>query len=153
MNPSIPLQLRQPGDENGDSPGRNRPARCGYHSPNGRSLIGWGSYMEPAHPGENRFLSPYQKSFHACTTTTRGRKRSSPRSTPPRTVWKPRPTSRSLIECSCMKPAHPGEDRFPSPDQKSSIHLQLRRLGDKTVIPRVNPAPHCVQTPTPLARC
>ena len=27
--PSIHLQLRQRGDENGDLPGRNRPARCG----------------------------------------------------------------------------------------------------------------------------
>ena len=36
------LQLRQHGDESGDPPGRNRPARCGNPSPTVRSLIGWG---------------------------------------------------------------------------------------------------------------
>ena len=56
-NPSIPLPLRQPGDENGDPPGRNRPERCGNRSPTGRSLIGWGSYIEPSHPGKDRFPS------------------------------------------------------------------------------------------------
>ena len=39
-NPSKHLQLRQPSDENGDPPGRNRLARCGNPNPAGRSLIG-----------------------------------------------------------------------------------------------------------------
>ena len=73
-NPSIPLQLRQLGDENNDPLGRNRPARCVNPSPTGRSLIGWGSYIEPAHP-EVRFPSPDYKSFQTFTTqTTLGQK-------------------------------------------------------------------------------
>ena len=56
--PSMHLQLRQRGDENDDPPGRNRPARCGNPSTTGRSLIGWGSYIEPAHPGKDTFTSP-----------------------------------------------------------------------------------------------
>ena len=35
--------------------------------------------------------------------------------------------------------------RFSNP----SIHLQLRQRGDETVIPRVEIAPHGVETPTP----
>ena len=57
-NPSIHLQLRQRGDENGDPPGRNCPARCGNPNPAGRSLIGWGPKIKPAPPGDDRFPSP-----------------------------------------------------------------------------------------------
>ena len=57
-NPSAHLQIRHPGDENGDPPGRNRPARCANPNPAGRSLIRWGSYIEPAHSGDDRFPSP-----------------------------------------------------------------------------------------------
>ena len=38
--PSISLQLRHPGGENGSPPGWHRPARCGNPNPAGRSLIG-----------------------------------------------------------------------------------------------------------------
>ena len=70
------LQHRQARDGNGDPPGRNRPARCGNPSSTGRSLIGWGSFIEPAYPGEDRFPSPDCKYFHSFTTpTTWGRKR------------------------------------------------------------------------------
>ena len=44
-------------------PGRNRLARCGSPSPTGRSLIRWGSYIEPARPGEDRFPSPNPDPF------------------------------------------------------------------------------------------
>ena len=60
-NPPIHLQLRQRGGENGDSPGRNRPARCGNPSPTGRSLTCWGSYIEPPHPEEDTFPSPNEQ--------------------------------------------------------------------------------------------
>ena len=66
-NPTIHLQHRQREHENGDPPGRNRPARCRNPSPINRSLIGWGLYIEPAHPGEDKFLSLGQKSFHIST--------------------------------------------------------------------------------------
>ena len=81
------LQFRQAGDESGDSPGRKRPARCGNSSTTGRSVIGWGSHLRPAHPGDDIFPSPGQKYFHISTTpTTRGRKRRLPGSIPPRKV-------------------------------------------------------------------
>ena len=50
-NSSIRLQLRHRGDENGDHPGRNRPAWCGNPDHAGRSLIGWGSKKSQRHPG------------------------------------------------------------------------------------------------------
>ena len=93
-NPSIYLQRRQPGDENGHPPGPTTPHGMETPvSPIGRSLIGLGSNIEPAHPGEDRFPSPDRKSFHTSTNpTTLGRKRSSlGGSTPPRTVWKLQP--------------------------------------------------------------
>ena len=67
---SIQLQLRQPGDEHGDPPGLNPPARYGNPSRTGRSLTGWGSYIKPAHPGEDRFPFPDYKSFNTFTTST-----------------------------------------------------------------------------------
>ena len=73
-NPSVHLQLRQRGDENGDPLGRNRPAWCG--TPARRSLIGWDSKITLAPPGDDKVPSPDQKSLHTSTTpTTRGRKR------------------------------------------------------------------------------
>ena len=45
-NPSISLRIRQPGDENGDPPGRHHPAWCGNPSPTGWLLIGWGSWSQ-----------------------------------------------------------------------------------------------------------
>ena len=47
-NPSISLQLQQPGDENADPPGRYRPAGCGNPNPTGWLLIGWGSWSQRA---------------------------------------------------------------------------------------------------------
>ena len=81
--PSIPLQLQERGDENGGPPGRYRPARCGNTNP---------GFVEPAPPGEDKVISPDQKSVHTSTTpTNRGKKRWSAGSIPPRTVWKPQP--------------------------------------------------------------
>ena len=128
-NLSIPLQLRQPGDESGDPPGRNRPARCGNPSPTGRSLLA-GDRREPARPGEDQFPSPGQKSVHMSTApTTRGRKRRSPGSIPSRSVWKPQPhwvitdwlglmepaRGESCPSGQRQGPAAPGEDNFTSP--------------------------------------
>ena len=74
-NPSIDLQIRQTGDENGDPPGRHRPARCGHPNPTSRSLIGWGSRIKPAPPGDDRFPSPDHESFHTFTTPTTWRRK------------------------------------------------------------------------------
>ena len=78
-NPSIHLRLRQAGDENGDPPVRNRSARCGIPNPTCRSLIGWGSRINPAPPRDDRIPSPDQKYLHTSTTPTNwGRKRYPP---------------------------------------------------------------------------
>ena len=67
-NPSVSLQLQQPGDENDVPPaGRYRPAWCGNPKPTGWLLIGWGSWSQraaraspwanaevPPHPGRIR---------------------------------------------------------------------------------------------------
>ena len=45
-NSSKSLQPQQPGDGNGDLPGRYRPARCGNSNPTGWLLIGWGSWSQ-----------------------------------------------------------------------------------------------------------
>ena len=94
-------------------PGRNLPARCGNPNPTDRSLIGWGSHLQPTHPGDDRFPSPYHKYFHTFTTPkiwgTWGRNR-------PTRCGNSSPTGRSLIDWgSYIEPAHPGEGRFPSP--------------------------------------
>ena len=118
--PSISLQFRQPRNNNGDPPGRDRPARCGNPSPTRRSLIDWGSYIEPAHPREDRFPSPIWRSFHTSTTqVTRGRKHRSTGLIPPRRVWKPQPNWLVVDWLRLMEPEHPREDRFPSPHCKS----------------------------------
>ena len=86
------LQLRQPRGENGVPLGRHRLARCGSPSPASRSLIGWWWYIQPARSREDRVSTPDHKYFHTSTNpTTRRRKRPSPGSIPPRTVWKPQP--------------------------------------------------------------
>ena len=61
-NPSKSLQLQQPGDENGDHPGRHRPARCGNSIPTGWLLVGWGSWSQHAArgaPRANTAFSPH----------------------------------------------------------------------------------------------
>ena len=48
-----------------------------------------------------------------------------------------------------VEPAPPGEDKFPSPDQNHLTHLQLQQTRwTKTVVPRIDAAPHGVGTPT-----
>ena len=169
MLPYIHVHLRQPGDKNGDPPVGNRPERCGNPRPTGRSLIGCGSFIEPVHPWKEKFPSADQKSFHMYTTpTTRGRKCTPPRSIPPRTVWKPQPhwhladwlglmepaRRESCLSSQRRRPAAPGKDEVPSPDQKILPYLyNANKPGTKTQIPRVDTAPHGVDTPTPLAGC
>ena len=123
--------------DNGDPPVGNSHARSGNPSSTGRSQIDLGSYIEPAHPGEDKFPSPHQKPFHISRNpTTRGRKRRFPGSIPPYRVWKPQhhwaiadwlrlmaPTrGESCPQGQRRGPGAPGENNFPSPDQKS-IHI------------------------------
>ena len=92
-----------------------------------------GQRRGPAAPGEYNFQSPGQKPFHISETpTTRGRKRRSPGSIPPRRVQKPQPhwviadwlglmkltRGESCPSGQRRSPAAPGEDKFPSPGQK-----------------------------------
>ena len=93
-----------------------------------------GQRRGPAAPGEDRLSSPEYKSFTISTApTTRGRKRRSPGSIPPRRVWKPQPHWLVADWMGLMEPARgescssgqrrglaaPREAMFPSPDQKS----------------------------------
>ena len=143
---NISIHLLLPGDENGDPPGRYRPARCGNPNPTGWLLIGWGSWSQraarvapgdtvevPPHPGRiGSHLQITNPSISLTTPPTRRRKRRSPGSIPLHTVWKR--LSHWLIAdwLGVMEPARgescpsgqrrgsatPGEDKFPSPGQK-----------------------------------
>ena len=93
INPSKFLHLQQPGDENGDTPGRYRPARCGNPNPAGLTddwlgLKGparcesWppGQRQGRAAPGEYKVPSPDDDSLYISTIpTTQGRKQRSPK--------------------------------------------------------------------------
>ena len=90
--------IQQTGDENGGLPGRYRPTRCGNPNPTGCLINPNLGFEQPAPPGEDKLSSPDQKSFHTSTTpANRGRKRWSPGSIPPSTVWKPQPGVRKAI--------------------------------------------------------
>ena len=66
-NPSIPLQLRRTGDQNGDPLGRYRPWL----------IADWLGIVEPAPLGEDKAPSLEHESFYTFTTN-QGRKRWSP---------------------------------------------------------------------------
>ena len=148
INPPISLRLQQPGDDNDDLPGRYRPARCGNPNPTGWLLIGWGSWSQraarvsrrdnvevPTHPGRigSYPLIRNPSMSLQLTLTTWGRKRGSPGSIPPRTVWETHLHWLVADWLRLMEPAggegcpsgrgpgraaH-GEVKVPSPDQKS----------------------------------
>ena len=102
----------------------------GAHEASGLSCQGRGC---AAH-GEVEVLSPDHESFYVSPTpTTHGRKRISSGLISPRKVWKPQPLRVITDWLGLMEPARresctsgllrghaaPGEDRFPSPGQKS----------------------------------
>ena len=71
----------------------------------GKSCLS-GQRRDPAIPGEDKESSPDQKSFHISTNPmTWGRKRRSPRSIPPRTVWKLEPHGPVVDWLGLMEPA------------------------------------------------
>ena len=93
-----------------------------------------GQRRRPAATGEDQVLSPDEKSLHTSTTpTTRGRKQRTPGSIPLRAVWKPQSHRVIADWLGLMDPARgesfpsgqrrgpvaPGEDKLPSPYQKS----------------------------------
>ena len=120
-----------------------------------------GQRRGPAAPGEDKFPSPGQKPFHISTApTTRGRKRRSPGSIPPRRVWKPLPHWVIVDWLGLMEPARgdscpsgqrrgpaaPGEDKGRISSHRRvrnpSIYLQLQHPGDVNADPpgRYRPA-------------
>ena len=128
-----------------------------------------GQRRSPAAPGEDSVQSPDQKSLLISTTpTTRGRKRRSLGSIPPRRVWKTQ--LHWLIDnwLELMEPASGdscpsdprrdravhGEVEVPSPDQRS-FHISTTSTTRGRIIdpPGRYPPPHGVETPTPLADC
>ena len=177
-NPSIPLQLQQPADENGDPLGRYRAARCGNPTPLTDCRIlgarGASAHLELpsgqrrglAAPGEDNFPFPDRNSFHVSTIpANRGRQRRSPGAIPLRTVWKPQPHClvaywlKRLMEPargeSCplgqrRSLAAPGEDRISSPDEKSLQTSKTTQGGKQrfagSILPGAvwQPQPHWV---------
>ena len=86
-----------------------------------------------------------------------------PRVLPPRTIWKPQPhwlvtnwpglmeptRDESCPSGQCRVPTAPRDGEFPSPGQKSFLHLyNFNNPRTKTEISRVYTAPHGVETPT-----
>ena len=130
-NTSIRLQLRQPGDENGDPLGLKHTELFSNPKPDGRSLIGWGSRTMSEPPGDDRVSSPDHKSLHTSTTPiTWGGKGLSPGSKPPRTVRKPQPRRR-LAAARDQSQGYPGTIRPHSRIRNAPIHLQLQQPGDE----------------------
>ena len=145
-NPSIHVQLQQPGDKKKQIPRVDNASR-GVETPTplaacelaeahgasaGRQLPLW-TMLRTRRIGEDKVSSPDQKSFRTSTTAiTRRRKRTFPGSIPPCRVWKPQPHWVIADWLGLMKPARsenspsgqrrspaaPGKD-FPSPEQKS----------------------------------
>ena len=145
-------------------------------------LIGWRSWSQratrvasrdnaevPTHAGRIGSHPRMKNTSISLQTPTRGRKRRSPGSIPPRKVWKPQPNWLvanwlRLMESArgegCPSgqrrgPAAPGEDGVLSPDLKS-LHIYTtnsNNLVTETEIPQVGTAPHNVETPTTLAGC
>ena len=136
-------------------------------------IADWMRLMEPARgercpssqrrglavPREDEFPSPGQKSFHMSTPPkTRGRKRRSPGSIPPRRVRRPHPHWVIADWLGLMEPeggesfpsgqrrgsaAH-GEDKFPSPDHKFCHVTTTQANRDENGDPRVDTAPQDV---------
>ena len=124
----------------------------------------------PAAPVEDMFSSPDQKFFHIPTTnySNLGMKTENHGPFPPRTVWKSQSHGLVADWLGFMEPAHgescpsgqrrrptaPGEDEFPSPDQKILPYLYNSNKPVTTKrIPQVDTAPQGVDTPTPLVAC
>ena len=104
--------------------------------------------------GEDRSPSPVQNSLQASTTpTTQGRKRRSPGSKPPREVWKPQSFRPIADWLGLQNKASATRGRQgPIPGSEISPHIcNSDNLGTKTVISRVETAPHGLETPVPLA--
>ena len=86
-------------------------------------IADWLRRVERGQPGEDRAPSPVQTYFHISTTPTpRGRKSSSPGSTPPRTVWKPLSHGSTADWLGRVERGQPGEERSPIPFQ-TSLHV------------------------------
>ena len=99
-NPSIPLQLQLPGDENADPPGR--PPRRVYWlrlmDPGRGESCPSGQRRDPAEPGEDKFPSPDHKLLHISTTsTTRDENADSPGRYRPARCGNPNPSGWLLI--------------------------------------------------------
>ena len=68
-----------------------------------------GQRQRPAAPGEDKVLSPDEKSLNPCSAPTSwGRKQRSPGSTPPRALWKPQPHWVITYWLGLMVPARGG---------------------------------------------
>ena len=114
-NPSIRLQLQRPGNGNGVPPDQYHPTSWGDLIPNGRSLVDWGSCIELAYSGEDRFPSP--DTFHTYVPpTTRGGKPCLRGSAPPNTVRTLQPL---WLVADWLEFVKPGRgDNYPSKQRR-----------------------------------
>ena len=85
-------------------------------------------FVEASPPGENKALSPDQKSFHAAKpSTNRGQNRLSPGSIRPLALWN--------ANLGFFEAAPPGEDKAPSPDHDSHTFTYPTNPGRKPFSP------------------
>ena len=95
-------------------------------------------FIDPAPPAENKVPTQHHESLHTSTTpTNRGRKRLSPGSIEPRTVWKPQPHSGCLLNPNLgfQSHHHPGRITCHPRIRNPSIHLQPQQTGDENSDP------------------
>ena len=98
---------------------------------------------KPQHGVRGASATPDHESFHTSTNPTRrGRKRWSPVSVAPRTVWKPQ----------FVGQRHPGRTRCNPRIINHSIHLQLQHTGDEHCPPGQSIPPRTVWKPQPGVR-
>ena len=174
---SISLRPQQPWSRDGDSPCLNRPA--GYGNPNPAHWMlsdieiprteCWptGQLRSPAAPGEDRLSSADKKSFYECTIRNPGDGSGDPagRYRPERRgnlhasgwlligrgSWRQR--ARRFAPLANFEDLSHPETIWSHQMRNSSTSLNLSYQEAETEIPRVDSAPHGVETPTPLVGC
>ena len=126
-NPSVHLQLQQPGDENGPPPGVYGPVRRG---PQPHWLISGlaGAHGRcPAAPGDDKAPSPGQKPFHACVASTIRRLNGHP------------PVRYHPARCSLH---YRSEWYITAQNEYTSTTLLYYNMGNARLAPRAEPWPY-----------
>ena len=147
-NPSIPLQLRQPWDDNGDRPGLRRSVRCGHPNPIGWLLIAYGSWGQraarvsprdnvevPPHPGKIRSHPRIRNPYIPLRLQQPGDKNGDlPGRYHPARCGNPNSTWLVTDWLGLMEPArgesyHSGQRRGPAASEEIAYHHRIRNLS------------------------